>query len=371
MKRLRIVSLLVLLCTHFAVAQKTHEKSPQLSPDTAVWPKVPVGQITFKYDESLPAIPNASPVMEYPIQCGGDGRYFTNITLPPDFKKDQLYSVSKSDGVIKYSLDAVSELHDISVKSYSPIPSGVLFLVNATSGKDEQHYVGRAQDGRQIKWTLHTGDHLDYLLKFDKTGAFRGKVGIDSGIRLSRVAMFGSGTYLGIGLTLSDSSMHLMLLDENGELLRLLDPPKQLIDIAREEAKSFQSTQPIVPLAPWVQFVPVHENILMVAAHSRGEVFEVRPGGDITVLKLKLPKGLTVGALVPSTDRLYAWIPSPKDADDLTKAHVYEFDRDGEILRELKPGGASIEEIACEQDGTFIALRLDKDGRLVALKGQD
>lgn len=371
MKRLRILSLIVLLCTHVAVAQKTRKKPPLSNPDTVTWPKVPVAQVTFKDDESLPVIQSASPVMEYPIQCGGGDRYFINMALPPDFTKSQLYSVSKSRGVIKYSLDAVSELRDSTVKTYSPTPSGVLFLVNATSEKDERHYISRGEGGTQVERTVHPGEHVDYFLKFDQVGAFQGKVEIDSSIRISRVAMFNSGTYLGIGLTQSDSSMHLMLFDENGGLLRLLEPPKQLAEIAQQEARSFGSAQAIVGLTPLVQFVPFNEIIYVVPSGSPRAIFEVRSSGEITVLQLKLPKGLSVGAVIPSTDHLYAWVASSKDVNDLTKAHLYEFDWNGGILRELKPLGASIEEIACEQNGAFVAFRLDQNGKLVAAKGQD
>ena len=370
MKLARRISLSILLL-QIAVVAAGQSKTSSIQTPAKNSLEAPMTIIDFKADDSLPMVPAEIGAWDYPMKCGSGDRYFINLLLPPEFLITQLSSISETKGIVRYSIKSARDLHNVTEKYYFPVESGVVFLVTATQSNRKGKYTIRKPDGSEEERATYAGEYHDYLAKFDADGIYRGIVEIDKALTVTSIGMFDSGTYLALGMTTSDRTNHLALLDSDGTLLRLIDPPRALEKIAEDEAK-------VVPgigqfgLTPWAQFLNFRRKILVIP-HSRGTVLEVSPGGEVRVITLKIPVGLAIDSFLPSAEHWYARIGQRIQMgveQDLKKTRLYEFDPEsGSILRQLKSENANVSDIACEQGGEFVAFHWDERGQLKAMRG--
>ncbi len=362
-----ILSALVYSLTVLAVVGQ--EATPAPATPRFSSPAVPVVNIIFRQDE-IPAIAIGDhAVWDYPLQCGG-GRYFIDLFLPPNYEERQLYAFSKDHTAVRYSIRSARDLFNVVEKAYLPTDSGVTFLVTATRSDRKGKYIIRRRDGSTEERTGPVGEFQDFLVRFDRDGICRGAAEIDRSLMVSSIAMFDSGTYLVLGQTVRDHLLQLAVLDSDGTLLRLIDPGRTLEKTAKMEGKAIENLP--YGVAPWVQLLKFRGRLLVVP-HSKGTVLEVSPGGDVRTMKLRIPVGLEIDSFLASADHWYVRVGDPikmNEAQNTSKNRMFELDPEtGEVLRELKAEDITVGEIACEEDGEFVAFRLSETGSLMVLRG--
>jgi hypothetical protein len=335
--------------------------------------RIPTVSLQFKDDESLPGL-LASPVLAYPMQCASDGSVFVEMLQGADYQDRRLYSISR-DGVHEYAKEKIPSLHDARVFSYYPSDSRVVLLVNAMEESREGKVRIDAPDGSRKEVVQNIGERLLYLVEFDRDGSYKRASQAWGALSLSRVGVFTSGDLLAFGVDRSSELPQLAILSSDGTLLRTLDVPGAVKQWYKDERNSATgSTQGAVFLPP-TQFVPFDAGILVVALWSTAPVLEVREGGAIRPIRIRLPAGLSLDSLVPSSGgHWYVRVRNSARGDERAELDfhaLYEVDpADGKVIRRIETGTVPSDGIACVDNGRFIAFRRDDNGKFVGMRGE-
>ena len=322
-------------------------------------PQIRAINIPFKQVEAASGVA-ASPVTTYPMECSPDGTAFLEMMLPPHFTEQEIYSISVTKGIHKFAPASISDLHRIQVLRYYPGSSGVLFLIRAAEEEPEAGHGAR---------------YHYYIATFDTDGQYKGRIQLDESLfALGQLAGFESGVFAAYGMDMDTRHLALGLINSDGSLLRFLEPPSALKKWWYTSTTKYSDPGGPPPSFPNTQMVPFRDRILLVHINSKAPVLEVHESGEVREVKLSLPEGQVINSFIAAQNRWYV-----RTLDESAAAaergsmspNLFEVDPEtGLPVAQLRPEGVLSGEIACLQDGSFIAFKRDNDtGKLIALRG--
>jgi hypothetical protein len=119
----------------------------------------------------------------------------------------------------------------------------------------------------------------------------------------------------------------------------------------------------------FAQFHAYNGNMLLVRAAIETPIYEIRESGEVRAVRVKLPSGLTMDHLIPSSQNWLIDVRKSVLADE--SETIYEISPEsGEPLRlyRIENKAGLKEALACEGQGTFTGIR-HQSGRLTVLRG--
>lgn len=301
-----------------------------------------------------------------PYECSSDGTAFAHLVLQPSKYAppvESLVSIAPSGEVHEFRLDQLNELHDVMQKGDYASESDVVFLVRAAPEDKPGKESFVTSDGVKHEITANLAEHHDYLVIFDGKGNYKKKVQVDDSFAVHRVGMFPSGAFLAFGFDKDDHSPKLMMLKDDGTLLKLLDLSKKQAPASIFGTLDDSRKGPAVFVKP-VQLMPYGDSIVVVFNKSKFPLLEVNQAGAMRAIKPKLPEGMQINMLIPSDENLYALTDETRDGS------IYELNaHDGKVLRQFQLADQRLgAEIACVHDGKFLSFA-HSDGKLVPMIG--
>jgi hypothetical protein len=200
----------------------------------------------------------------------------------------------------------------------------------------------------------------------------------------SDFALLSSGELIVFGFDQVNSVVRVSLLDSDGGYLRDIPNSEDLAsDPAFQDTKSgtgYERARALMKtgFGSW-RFAHARGKVLLYEPDSKAPVLEIGPGGARREVPLSLPKGWYLESFMSSGDRWIALLGEDgpnKPARDFSgtssnKTQLFEFNpSDGSPLYLIDLGnetevGPYI--VACEQDGTFLAFKTDKDSKFTLL----
>ncbi len=333
----------------------------------------PLYRIVFKPSDPVPGI-GAMPAIRLPFECAGDGTVFISMVqalgtgspprnLSPYSPSLLLTSISPSREAHSFPLDQVPDLYDLQEVGDYASESRVIFLVRATREDKQVKQNYTASDGTQREFNGNFAEHHFYIVMFDRQGNYQKTVQIEGGIRMTRLGLFPSGTFLAYGYDEADHAPKLAMLKDDGTLLKFLEIPKGDVPESALGTKDANGKGPAMYVAP-VQLAGQGHFIYVVQNKTEFPMLEVNEAGAIRAIQPKLPEGVQINMLVPSDENLYARVTEIKDGS------IYELTpQDGAILRRFQVGDKeSGADVACVHDEKFLSFQ-HSDGKLVPLIG--
>ena len=337
--------------------------SPEAGPDIA---DVPVRILDFKLIEDAPVV-SLSAVTAIPAQCTADGTLYLDMLDIHDPKKHSLVSVNGKTAHT-FPLSAISDLHDITVHSYFPSTKVVGILVRGT--KELPGTPGPDKSPAGVAWR----DYHNYVAEFDPDGSYQKSVQLPMAFQLSHLAILPSGEMLVSGYDQLNSTARLLFLDDSGNVARQLDLPAFQKPVAADSSYgSHQSMMESSQLMGSVLFTAYDQDILVWRMGSSDPILDVGPGGSTREVPIQPPSGMVFTSLIPSTDRwvaLFRQSQAPAN-QPLTPATYSWYDlrpQDASPASKLAPAGEAPASIACEVNGSYIAFKPDKNGKLMLVK---
>jgi len=332
----------------------------------------PLYRISFERKDPIAGI-NASPAIKLPFGCAGDGTVFVTMVplggqmhapsyAPPPLL---LVSVSPSGRAHTFPLDQpTAQLFDVREIDHYASESSVIFLIKAARENKPVKQTYAKPDGTEGEFTRNSAERNYYIVIFDRDGNYQKTIQLDVGFQVQQIGAFPNGVFLAFGYDDATHAPKLVMLKEDGTLLRFLQIPKGDVPESMLGTKEGSGKGAAVYIAP-AQFVPVEpHSILVVQNKTSFPLLEVNEGGVIRAIPLKLPKGTQVEGLIVSNSNLYARV-SPGD-----DGSIYEIGaQDGVVLRRFQlENGRSGSSVACVHDGKFLSFE-HGDGKLVPLIG--
>jgi len=215
-----------------------------------------------------------------------------------------------------------------------------------------------------------------FLLIFDRKGNFVRASPLDLSFQIAEIGYLNDRELLVVGSVAADWRQHLAVIDEDGKLLRQLQPGHDDSQYAKDDSLETR-LHAINSGAGRAQLVPYRGHVLMLETNSDAPVYELNGGGVIKETRLKLPPGEKIWQIIPSNGRTWDVIFGHADQGSVEDGvppglfkpeGVGEFDPEtGELLHLVIPGPKHHPaSLACEEDGLFTALSTDpKDGSLL------
>ncbi len=334
----------------------------------------PLYRVSFERQETVPGI-SATPAIALPFECTSDGTMFirfvspvlataAGVPLPPVPPPMLLTSVSPTSRGQTFPLDRVPDLYISSEVDHYASDSDVGFLVRASrENKPVSHTysVGSSQG----EYTSNAAEQHLYIVSFSRAGEYQRTIEIEDAFRIQQLGVFPSGTFLAFGFDAKDHSPRLMMLKEDGTLLRSLQIPTGDAPESMVSAKDAPHSLTISP----AQLVPSGRSILVVQNKTAFPLLEVNEGGSIRAIRPKVPNGGQIETVIPSDRSLYV-IASPETAARETAGVIYEMNsEDGAVLRRFElSDGRTATDVACVHDGKFLSIDY-RDGKVVPLVG--
>lgn len=377
---LSVSSTLVILIS--CLAGQNRSTTAKLSPETARnVHEIPTLDLGFTGDVSPVLGFLGSPAMSDVKQCSANGTVFVEMFTPPNIRTRQIYSISSSNEIHQFSIDRINDLYDVRVVDTFAGDSSAVVLLRATpSDRQEKRTYVFSTGGREEK-TVFVGEHHSYIATFSLDGTYKARVEVDDTVIPDHIGVFGSGVFVVLGYDQQRTKPILALLKADGSLLRFLDLTQDFNDWADSVNTANIHRDPNAPppitkhffLSPMTQFLPFHDNLLMVEVGSILPILELRDSGAMRPINLKIPDKHVIETLIPSQDHLYVRSTAGlhmTNSSWTTDSSILEVDpKEGQIVRRLRIVGATADEIACYVSSQFVALRLDEKGRLVRMTG--
>jgi hypothetical protein len=361
-----IAPVLLVLCGLFGQAQgQDHPAS------TSSFGSPPLYQVSFERSDAVAGL-DASPAIKLPFECTNDGTIFMSMVPlggemhPPTYAPLPLLlvSVSPSNRVHTFPLDqATEQLYDVREVAHYAAESRVIFLIKAASENQPVKQTYTKPDGMEADITKNAAERHLYIVVFDREGRYIKTIQIDVPIEVQQIGMFSTGVFLAFGYSEKDHSPKLVMLKDDGTLMRSLQIGKDDAPGSMLRTKDEGGQGPAVYVAP-TQFVPHGHSIVLVQTKSTFPPLEISEGGEIRAIHPKLPKGTQIEGVIESDEDLFARI------NPVTDASVYELDlHDGGVLSrfELSDGRLS-SSVACVHDGKFLSFE-HGEGKLIPLVG--
>jgi hypothetical protein len=195
---------------------------------------VPLYRISFKRGDAIPSLA-ATPAIKLPFECTGDGTIFISfistvpanvgVPPPPPVPPPMVLVSASPEGVgHTFRLDGVPELHISSELDHYASDSEVVFLVRASKEAEPMrrtYSVGSYQG----EYTGNAAEQHLYILAFSREGEYLRAAEVEQGFSIQRLGTFPSGALLAFGFGGKDHSPKLVMLKEDGALLKSLEIP--------------------------------------------------------------------------------------------------------------------------------------------------
>ncbi|MGA8763478.1 MAG: hypothetical protein WB562_11495, partial [Candidatus Sulfotelmatobacter sp.] len=326
--------------------------------------------IAFKRGDPVAGI-DSTPAIRLPFDCTSDGTVFVTLAsfpransglrpLPPGPPPMLLTSVPRSGDGRTFRLDRVPDLHISEQVDSFAFDSGVLFLVNASQENKPQKRAYTVGDYHGES-TVNTAEQSTYILVFSREGEYKRTIPITDEFEIRKVGVFPSGTFLALGYDRKDHIPRLVMLKEDGTLLKPLEIPKE----GAPESMS-DSTHTIVPS----QLVSRDHTIIIAQTRGNYPLLEISEGGSIRAIRPKLGNGEQLESLIPADKNIYV-VARRVTQQERTEESIYEVrPEDGTAIRSftLSETGRSADSVACVIDGKFLSLDYGED-KVVRLIG--
>lgn len=329
--------------------------APGLIPDSA-----PVYSVSFERREAVPGI-SATPAIELPFECTSDGTLFISfvgtipgaagVPPPPTPPPILLTSVSPTGHGQTFALDKIPGLYVSRQIGHFASDSEVVFLVRASRENklvQQPYSVGNAHG----EYTSNAAEQRLYIVSFSRDGEFKKAIEIEDTFRIQQLGVFPSGTFLAFGFDAKDHSPKLVMLKDDGTLLRSLDIPKG--DAPESMLSSKDSAHPFAIFPS--QLVAAGQSILLIQNDTTFPLLEVNEGGFIRAIRPKLPHDEEIEGLINSDKNLY--VIAAKAGKRNSDETIYELDHEnGTALRrfELK-SVRTPSDVGCIHDGKFLSI---------------
>ena len=264
----------------------------------------PVFRISFQRDDKARTLSGFTSIAP-DYQCTSDGAVFFIELHQPSMTSlplEVLVSESLSGEPHEFRFDQINDLHDVQLKAHYAEDSKVVLLVIAAAEDKREKIEFIADDGSKHEMVENTAEHHDYILVFDRSGFYRGKVQIDDTFAVQRVGVFPSGDFLIYGFDKQDHAPKLAMLRTDGTLLRSLEVPKNGApkSVFTSQTKNGQA----VFIRP-VQFISSGNSIVIVQNGTGYPLLEVNEAGVVRAIRPNLPRAAEIKSLVPSDHNLF------------------------------------------------------------------
>jgi len=331
----------------------------------------PLYSISFERKEAVPGV-EASPAIKLPFECTSDGTVFVDMVpiggqvQPPLYAPPPLLltSVSPSGQSRTFPIDqATEQLYDVREVDHYAGESTVIFLVKAASENKPAEQIYTKPDGSQGNFTKNMAERHFYIVVFGRDGEHKKTIETDVSVEIQNIGVFPSGDFLAFGYDKADHSPKLVMLKDDGTLMRPLqigkdDAPESLLGTRDGKGKGAA-----VYIAP-AQLVPQGHSIILVQNRSSFPLLEISESGTIRAIHPKFSTETHIEGMISGDRNLYARVNPPSEGS------VYELNaQDGTVLRRFKLGdGRPGLGVACVHDGKFLSFD-HGDGKLVPLIG--
>ncbi len=381
MKLTAIVCLTPLMLIGLLCGQAPRNDSQQSAPSSSI----PQVELTLSKDDKMPAVPSTG-IWEIPLMCSSDGTPFIEMAVVGEKGigiENVLVSISK-DGARNFVLKKAPGLHAVREKGFFPGDSAVAFLVNATRDERESKQTIIVANGERHERTGKFGEKHDFIVIFDRKAEYKETIELDLPFAALRIGIFPSGNFLVVGFDQFRRAPQLVILREDGTLLRLLDFPRRY-SVQGNESKSQERAWSRLPaggattfVLSGAQLVSSGRSLLLVVPRTTA-VLEVTEGGEVSRHPLSIPQGFALDSFIPSGSGWYVSLrktsgdgnqSSPVAMHELPPAVIYEFNpQDGTPVRKIIPVHTDAH-VACQHEGEFLALQVDSDMNFVVLRGK-
>lgn len=354
---LGIVSLLLAAASVFGQTAPANDPAEKGAAERVSWATLPQETLTFSrriLPEGLPQ----SPAITAPLRCSPNGTPFMEFPLPPTFMTRALVSVTKTGKVTTYaSGNNIPGLQDVSQIAYFPQDKYVYYLVEAR----ENSFLPAALDKSPKRY---------YSVKYSADGTLESTTPLDITTGPLRIGVFPSGALAVIGVDPVEHIPQLVLLDSKGSNSHLVDidgdglyDPGRLRRFYPKAADSDPAGSGLSLVASSTQFVSNGDNLLLVQMGTDYPILELGESGILLSVPLKLPPGSIIESFIQSSERL--WLARIADTTTNPAMHwLVAFDPgSGEAVRVISTPGIPPDSIACDADGTFLALRKEFEGK--------
>jgi hypothetical protein len=316
-------------------------------------------QVDLTHSERLPGLP-ATGAFAYPFSCASDGVLYAGelvfdqegraVSTIPD-----LYSVSRF-GTVKLIPRPLptNTYKQVDSPSFFAAGSSLATLIRASKLTDQSGIV-------------HPG--TDFFLSItDPEGDHPKLIQLHLEFNAAKVAVFGSGDFIAVGLDRTTFEPVAALLGPDGQLRRYLDVFPRADGVEKDPASESTRKHDLTLSIGAVQFAPWGDDILMTAPGTdTSSVYHFRAGGQVERVRIKLPGDQQVAGILGSGGR-DTWVIRTRSAEAakmMAKVHVLENPEEflyevnpvnGELLRELDVKGPLPAEVACAADGKLTAI---------------
>lgn len=306
--------------------------------------------------------------------CIGDGNIYV---LKPSFGLIAL----TPNGIVSFLTDKMTDI---------PNPSTTFLGLNPSLSSTSVAFPVLGIDDSKVETTTSTDDHghievhkdatnamLNYLVRFDKDGTYKGAIKPDLPFLVYKFATFDSGILLAQGKD-QNNVPRIALLDASAQFLRYLDLRKDIstsLSGATDDVKCEGCTADLNSVVFSSLFTPWHGKFLLKREFTgSGRVYEIDASGQARVVTVKVPKDYDVGFLIP-TDRNWFFRLNKLDSKGSKPEAVDSFlevdPENGKPLREyrVKPPDTA-PEISCVFDNEFWGVRRDtKEEKINVVRG--
>jgi hypothetical protein len=319
---------------------------------------LPTRQVTFSAGDPVNDI-KASPALILPMQCTGDGALFFDMLQPPSFMQQAVYSVTLKSSQ-SFSVSAIADLHDVHQINFFPTKDHVFLLVHAT--KEASPAAGDT--------VVRQSSYAYFVAVFNRQGNYEHSIKLTMhDVLPSHIAVLTSGEYLVTGYDRANDMPRLYLVDSDGQLIRPLVLPEILGKyIASDDSTSAKAAMNQSKVLGSILMTAHGDEVLLWRRGARGPILGIGAKGSTREIPLDVPKGLTLGDVLPSDK---SWIAQfqAENQSDTHQWSYYQFDpSDGTENAKSLIGGDSPEHIpaiiACEENGTFLSYQTDDKGQL-------
>jgi len=343
------LSLLLLCVAYCAPAWSQNEHSTR----HPVWnDEPPVFRLSFRRNDKAHALSGFTSIAPS-YQCTSDGTLFFLEVHQPSMTSlpvEVLVSESLSGELREFRFDQINDLHDIQLKAHYAADSTVILLVVAATEEKRERTEFTIDDGSKHEMVENTAEHHDFILVFDRSGQFTGRVEIDDSFAVQRVGVFPSGDFLIYGFDKQNHAPKLAMLRSDGTLMRMLEIPKN--SAPNSVFTSQTKNGPTIFIRP-VQFVSSDHSILVVQHGTRYPLLEVNEAGVVRAIRPRLPREAEIESLIPSDHNLFL------QTGGSSHSTVYEINKqDGRVVRKVQL--QSQYSVGCVHDNNFLSFERKK-----------
>jgi hypothetical protein len=236
-----------------------------------------------------------------------------------------LASIPRSGDGRTFHLNQVPDLHISEEVDLYTSDSAVLFMVKASRENEPQKRAYTVGDYRGES-TINTAEQSPYILIFNREGEYKRAIPITDDFEIRKLGMFPSGTFLAFGYDEKNKTPRLVMLKEDGTLLKSLEIPKKDAPESMLSDSNAPHPHSILPS----QMVSRDHTIILAQTEGNYPLLEISEGGSITAIRLKLANGEHLDSLIPSDGNIFV----------VTRRDSQKEDSD-EIIYEVKPEGGT------------------------------